>query len=93
MLNANFLRGQIALVALIKNVQKVRRPQLLSLKRKQHQGSTMLEGGRKNRPLFSGPTQTLEVAHLILSVLADSFAHNECITVLFHKTFVAVVSL
>lgn len=93
LLNASFLRVQITLVALIKNIQKARRPQLPSLKRKQHQRSMMLEGARKNRPLFSGPTQTLKVAHSTLSVLTDTFAHGECITVLFYNAFVVFVLL
>lgn len=93
LLNASFLRGQIALVGLIKNVQKVRRPQLLPLKRKERQHSMMLSDTRKDRPLFSGPTQTLEVAHLTLSVLADTFAYSGCISVHFHNTSVVFILL
>lgn len=92
LLNANFLRGQITLVALIKSVQKARRPQLPSL-RKQQQLSMMLEGVRKNRLLFSGPTLALEVADLPSSVLTDTCAHGKCITVLFYTTFEVFVLL
>lgn len=55
LLNASFLRGQIALVGLIKNVQKARRPQLLPLKRKEHQHSMMLSDTRKDRPFIFQP--------------------------------------